>query len=438
LAGIVFAFNCINIAHAIGGHLAQISIFPILLFIVCYFNFINKRTYLNATITGIIGGLCLLIDLKVTAYTLLPIYIVLTFFNFRKNKNRFSNPDILQFVLLNFLMAAIAVPFYKPLLFSGIKGDIDYLYQPGAIKHSASLFSFVIPPPESFLVKIFPSLFNLSETIALPGWHENVFFIGWVILIFAVIGAIHLLKEKVFFKLEIILLTVFSFFMVLGPYLKFVTEQFSFTINSKEYWLSMPYYYFSKIPFLDLGRTPSRYMTTFWFGLSILIAYGISKLIKSINGILFKRIVAAFLVLTVLVEVNFTFPFPVSPVTVPDFYFTIASDEDDYAILDLPLGDYLCDKQQIYLATIHQHPVVGGITRKSSEVENSLNRIKNFFDLPNLNQTRIELQNLNIKYVVLHKKCSINPTPLIEIQNLIQRLDYQFYSSEEIEVYKVY
>ena len=64
LVGLLFAFNCKTIAHAIGGHLAQISVFPILLFIISYFQFINKRSLFTATITGILGGICLLIDLE--------------------------------------------------------------------------------------------------------------------------------------------------------------------------------------------------------------------------------------------------------------------------------------------------------------------------------------------------------------------------------------
>ena len=439
LAGLLFAFNCNTIAHAIGGHLAQISVFPILLFIIGYFQFVNKRSLFTATITGILGGICLLIDLKVAAYTFLPLFIFLTIFNLRKLITCLKRADIFQFIFMNLIIVIIVFPFYKPLLFSGFNGDTDYLYQPGTIKHSASLLSFVIPPPESLLIKLIPSLSKLSETIAIPGWHENVFFIGWFILAFAIFGAIFLIKDKLFFSVEIVLLTICSLIMALGPYLKIVVDPISFTIQSKENWFSMPYLYISKIPFMDLGRTPSRYMTIVWFGLSILAAYGIVKFTRLITISWVKRIVIPILVLVILFEINFTFPFPVSPVNVPSFYNDLALNQDEFAILDLPLWDYRCTRKQMYFATIHQHPIVGGIiTRRSVDAENSMKSVENLLEVPNQVKTRIELEKLAIKYVIVHKNCSIDTLSPIINENLTQRLGKPIYSDIEIDVFEVY
>lgn len=439
LAGLIFAFNCNTIAHAIGGHLAQITVFPILLFIISYLQFISKRSLFTATITGIFGGICLLIDLKVAAYTFLPIFIFLTIFKLRKLITRWKRADIFQFIFMNLIIVIIVFPFYKPLLFSGLNGDTDYLYQPGTIKHSASLLSFVIPPPESFLIKLIPSLSKLSETIAMPGWHENVFFIGWFILVFAIFGAILILKDKLFFGVEIVLLTIFSLVMALGPYLKIVVDPISFTIQSNDYWFSMPYFYISKIPFMDLGRTPSRYMTIVWLGLSILAAFGISKFTQLITINWVKRLVIPILVLVILIEINFTFPFPVSPVNVPRFYNDLVLNQDEFAILDLPLWDYRCTRKQMYFATIHQHPIVGGIiTRRSVDAENSMKSVENLLEVPNQVKTRIELEKLTIKYVIAHKNCSIDPLSPRENENLTQRLGKPIYSDEEIDVFEVY
>ncbi len=439
ISGIIFSFNCNMVAHAIGGHLAQISIYLILIFIFIFLQFNKRRSFFIASITGISGGICLLLDLKVAAYTFLPIYFFLLIFFLRNTEKQFLRKSLYQIVFINLLILLIVFPFFKPLLFSGLQGEIDYLYQPGAIKHSASLLSFFIPPPESFLIKVIPSLSNLSETMALPGWHENVFFIGWITPILAIFGGIYFWKDKKIFSKELILLTIIMVFMILGPYLKIIIDPLPININSKEFWISMPYFYLSKLPFFDLGRTPSRFMTLLWFGLSILAAYGIGKIINQLSGIWVKRIAIVIIVVFILFEMNFTFPFPVSTMKIPDFYTSFRKDGNEFAIFDLPLWDYRCSRQQMYFATIHQHPIVGGIiTRRSEEAENSMKTIENYLFLSNSLATKTELKSQNIKYVIFHKNCSIEPVSPNERENLTLRLGNSVYSDELIDVFQVY
>jgi hypothetical protein len=439
ISGMIFSFNCNMVAHAIGGHLAQISIYLILIFVFIFLQFNKRRSFFIATLTGISGGICLLLDLKVAAYTFLPIYFFLLIFFLRKTEKKLIKKSLYQILIINLLIAMIVFPFFKPLLYSGLQGEIDYLYQPGAIKHSASLLSFIIPPPESFIIKAIPSLSNLSEIIALPGWHENVFFIGWITPLLAILGGIYFWKDKKSFSKEIILMTITMIFMVLGPYLKIIIDPLSININSKDFWISMPYFYLSKLPFFDLGRTPSRFMTLIWFGLSILSAYGIGKLIIQLPGIWVKRITIIITVVVILFEMNFTFPFPVSSMKVPDFYPGLTKDGNDFAILDLPLWDYRCSRQQMYFATIHQHPIVGGIiTRRSEKAENSMKKIENYLYLSNSLTTKTELKSQNIKYVVFHKSCSIDPVSPNERNNLTLRLGQSVYSDELIDVFLVY
>jgi hypothetical protein len=234
-------------------------------------------------------------------------------------------------------------------------------------------------------------------------------------------------------------MTITMIFMVLGPYLKIIIDPLSININSKDFWISMPYFYLSKLPFFDLGRTPSRFMTLIWFGLSILSAYGIGKLIIQLPGIWVKRITIIITVVVILFEMNFTFPFPVSSMKVPDFYPGLTKDGNDFAILDLPLWDYRCSRQQMYFATIHQHPIVGGIiTRRSEKAENSMKKIENYLYLSNSLTTKTELKSQNIKYVVFHKSCSIDPVSPNERNNLTLRLGQSVYSDELIDVFLVY
>ena len=180
-------------------------------------------------------------------------------------------------------------------------------------------------------------------------------------------------------------------------------------------------------------------MSLLWFGLSILAAYGIGKIINQLSGIWAKRIAIVIIVVFIMFEMNFTFPFPVSSMKIPDFYTSFRKDTNDFAILDLPLWDYRCSRQQMYFATIHQHPIVGGIiTRRSEKAENSMKTIENYLYLSNLKETKIELKSQNIKYVVFHKSCSIDPVSPNERENLTLRLGKSVYSDDLIEVFQLY
>jgi hypothetical protein len=124
---------------------------------------------------------------------------------------------------------------------------------------------------------------------------------------------------------------------------------------------------------------------------------------------------------------------------IPDFYPSLRTDGNDFAILDLPLWDYKCSRQQMYFATIHQRPIVGGIiTRRSEKAGNSMKTIENYLYLSSSLETITELKSKNIKYVVFHKNCSIEPVSQNDKENLTNIFGEKVFSDETIDVFKVY
>jgi hypothetical protein len=93
----------------------------------------------------------------------------------------------------------------------------------------------------------------------------------------------------------------------------------------------------------------------------------------------------------------------------------------------------------MYFATIHQRPIVGGIiTRRSEKAENSMKTIKNYLYLSSSLETITELKSKNIKYVVFHKNCSIEPVSQNDKENLTNIFGEKVFSDETIDVFKVY
>ncbi|HSQ46548.1 MAG TPA: hypothetical protein VLM44_06465, partial [Lutibacter sp.] len=96
-------------------------------------------------------------------------------------------------------------------------------------------------------------------------------------------------------------------------------------------------------------------------------------------------------------------------------------------------------RKQMYFATIHEHPIVGGIiTRRSEKAENSMKSIENLLYLSNPKESITELRSLNIKYVIFHKNCSIEPVSQNDKENLTNIFGEKVFSDETIDVFKVY
>ena len=55
-------------------------------------------------------------------------------------------------------------------------------------------------------------------------------------------------------------------------------------------------------------------------------------------------------------------PYPTAQITVPEFYYKISNDTDNYALLEIPqnsnAGSY--EFSYLYYQTIHKKPLVGG------------------------------------------------------------------------------
>ena len=74
-----------------------------------------------------------------------------------------------------------------------------------------------------------------------------------------------------------------------------------------------------------------------------------------------RLLIVIVIVLLVLFHHLFVWPWPVGEATVPNFYYEIAEQNENYAILDLPLWYYPRERYQLFYATVHNQPIVGGI-----------------------------------------------------------------------------
>ncbi len=179
---------------------------------------------------------------------------------------------------------------------------------------------------------------------------ERLIFAGFVPLalgIFIVIRSWSRLIVK--FWLSVV---AFFFILALGPYLHVGGK----VVSIGGWPIPMPYLlFYHTIPFIGLTRSLSRYDLMVMLSLGVLVAIALTQLQLSINDPLantktshkqleiqnLKLKFANWPPILVLLLICFEFwpvPYPISKLDVPQFYFDIGADPDDYTIAELPMN----------------------------------------------------------------------------------------------------
>jgi hypothetical protein len=129
-----------------------------------------------------------------------------------------------------------------------------------------------------------------------------------------------------------------------------------------------------------------------------------------------------FCLFSLLIFEYISIPMFITSVEIPEFYKNISNEKEDYAILELPVGE--CPDRKYsnftytfyqYYQTIHQKRIIGGylsrnIPQKVINFTENTTFIRNlkYPDSPLANKIEQNISQIlkeyNIKYIVLHKK----------------------------------
>ena len=237
--------------------------------------------------------------------------------------------------------------------------------------------------------------------------HEKTVFVGYSVLAMVILS-LSVTRSPIVRRWALI--AVAFFVLCLGPVLHVAGQPVC----------PMPYTLFFHIPLVQFGRTPSRLALFLMLALAIIVGYGCASLEKQegkwgkwatvLVGVL---VFAEFLIVPVRLDSHVA--------EIPDYYYQLANEQQDGAILDVPVDLYGAQgpagKYMLY-QTVHHKPIVGGyISRTPSNV------LRLFEEFPLLYQLRAriydddepfifspdilahgleDLRALHIQYVVLH------------------------------------
>lgn len=310
---------------------------------------------------------------------------------------------------------------------------------------SNDLMSFFLP---SHLHSLFGQ-FTSDLYSNLPSWFaERVNFIGYIVL---GLSALSLLKSKKKPDIKFWLISTFFFTIIsLGPILHFNGATTFTDYNLK---IHLPYQLlYNTVPFLKNCRTAGRFFVIATLGYSVLAGYGLSELFKYKPER--KKLIFSIVGLLVIFE-YICIPYPTAQVNVPDFYYKISNDTENYGLLEIPQnsnGGYM-DFKYLYYQTVHNKALVGGYAARYpanvSDFQRKTPLIKELRyyslgtkDILQENVTEIGTSVLsanNIRYVIIHKdQLSGEQFEFVnDLLNKTLKTEPDIYAEDELIVYRV-
>ncbi|AKJ38052.1 hypothetical protein [Methanosarcina barkeri] len=312
-------------------------------------------------------------------------------------------------------------------------------------KLSNDLMSFFLPS------HLHPLLgqFTLDLYSNIPSWPaERVNFIGYIVLGLSILA---LLKSRRKPDIKFWLVTTFFFTIIsLGPILHF-NGATAFTDSNLK--IPLPYQIlYNTIPFLKNCRTVGRFFVIATLGYSVLAGYGFSELLKYKPD---RKKLIFTIVGFLLVFEYLSIPYPTTQVSVPDFYYKISNDKDNYAILEIPQNSnagYMAF-QDLYYQTVHNKALVGGYSARYPANVGDFQRKTPFIkelqyyslgtkDILKEDVTDIGTSVLNannIRYVIVHKN-QLSSDQLEFVTNLLNKTlktEPDVYDEDGLIVYRV-
>lgn len=273
--------------------------------------------------------------------------------------------------------------------------------------HSTDLLAFWLPNPLHPLWGGWSgSIF--TKRLIQPNIVGGIASIGIVATLLGVYGVARDWRRSAFW----LLLLLVGAILALGPYLQ--VGGVNSGLGDRP--IPLPYLLFYQLPFMNILRTPSRFVSIVMLALAVLAGFGIAALARrpTIARLRVRQQYALWSVIGLLVLFE-NWPTPVGfqsagPEVVSPFYRQLAAESGDFAILEVP---YRPPISQVY-QTYHGKRTVGG--RISRDLQHPWLEARVFGPLigeypptidieadPSPAGWRSELACQNVRYVVLYK-----------------------------------
>jgi len=417
VAGAVYAFAASRMIYAALGHYDMVTAQWFPFYTIFLLKALRKPAYRYAILAGVFAVFALLAEMIYGVF-LLFLTLILLFFELRAGKApqpasyvpstrlhlvyRIS-PGGYQLLRMIAPLAVMALtvailwsPVMMPILRAFAQGDFALVGWGEGLKLSADLVGWFMPTPLHPIYGADAWSVHLRTVIEgnAPFRDVNTVFLGYGVLVLAVIGAIGMWKQARAWGLAAVIFAVFT----LGPLLQ-INGQFLFPLDnllreqglSQDVTFPMPFALLHYIPIIKANRVPNRFSVVLSLALAVLVGYGtywiLSKVARSRPAgnsstgedvvrplpviLLPASLLLATLLLVLALFDQVSVPLPLTDARVPGPYATIAAEAGDFAVLQLPLGwrnsfgTWGAERTQLqYFQSLHQkYMLAGNISR---------------------------------------------------------------------------
>ncbi len=450
VSGLIYGFFPYVLGQASDNHTNLTTIWFTPFFVWLYLRALEEAKYKYAVLAGIILGLQGLNDLTYTSFNL-ALTILITFYYL---VFRFKNLWTLKYLKLGLVFGVTFLIFFAPMLSlaiytiaHGFKPDVPLYVQE---VWSADLWYFFYPPTTN------PFLHQWSKA-PLVRSAEATLYIGYTVLGLALLAKYLFWKTREQrFHIGLFKLIFATFFILsLGPWLH-VWGNIPTIAGSK---IPLPFIIYQLLPLIGGIQEPMRFQPLTMLGLTVLVGFSLSWLLTKLNSKFLKYSLITCVCGLILFEYIPT-PFPTADTTPPDVYKQISQEDDDFAILDLPVGwntgNFLygygpIGTLQLYQAT-HQKKIFRGTVARLP-VQNivyyqTIPLLKYLAkpttpDNDDLNPELVKktFKDLKVKYIFIHRKYyEAGNRTLGQGEDLIQSVlkAKKFYDQEGVVGYRLF
>jgi hypothetical protein len=430
LAGVVFSFSPFHFAHLLG-HMQVISLEWLPFYVLALVKSLNSERMRPASRIGLPVLFLVLTALCDWYFALYLLIFTALYLGYMIWVRRQAREPLLRTGLILLLSGVILSPLLVPMIVEAVQ-DSAHLLSPfdTTVRLSADLLAFITP--NEFHPLWGQAAASLSEAFT-SSTSERMVFAGYIPLALAVYALWSRRRAAAFWFVSGLVFFVLS----LGPYLH---------IAGREIPLPLPYLtLYHLLPFFRIARSVSRFDVMVMLSLAPLVALGLQPLVASLSET--RRRVLALAVIALVCFEFLPLPYPVAEVEVPSFYQGLATDGEEYAILELPMN---WDRPaHLLYQTVHHKPIIAGyVTRPNplSLVER-IPLLQHFRflgpDIIAQNPGEIApevLDYLGIRYVILHGYMLPPGKEREAVFGLVQEVfgdQSPFYQDEQITVYQV-
>jgi hypothetical protein len=453
LSGLIFAFSPYHLAHTLG-HLNLVSFEAVPFYILFLFKLKDTRSFRYSVYAAVSLLIATFLGDLYYAFILTIFTVLFLVYGFLLEGKALLTRKFMAGLVLTFaIFFLVASPVMLPMVAGMSNGQYNYAktsINAQAI-YSTDLAAFFIPKPENYFLSNFAKVIGQQFGVNFGG-AENGAYIGYTVMALVLYTIVKVRKN-----IEIWLLLTGTFALLsLGPVLH-VMGRITFGSNTV---IPLPSFLIHYLPGGLVFQVPARFMVVAYLGLGVLVALGITYMIKEV-GILrehrtYKILFVLFLSGLILVEYNMS-PYPlVYDYHVPQFYYQLREMEGAFSVLDLPVNgetarymyyNTVSEKPMLIgslsrinpaaLETLYGIPLVSLTSRLFSEHSISAKDLSAYTNTTNTLESLTKLRSFNTSFIILHN-ISFDQSGLKIITNYLTAVvGKPYYSDQELTVFKL-